>query len=375
MIKRGLPLVFIVSALVLGACTATNSTGTPPGTTGGNGTNGSTPGTAPAVLLVRKNAKDLTATEKADFVKAVRTLQTTPSPVDPSMTWYDQFVYWHREAFACALARGPAGAAHNSILFLPWHRDFLLRFEAALQKVSGNPKMTIPYWDWTDDASTKAVFADDLMGGEGDPAQGYAVTTGAFAKGKYTLNILDPKSVQDQIAPQTDYLVRRFGVLGSGTQALPTKADVDAALAAPNLDVPGWDAQADPSQSFRNNIEGWRQATPPTCDDEWQNQSQTKGSPHDMHNGGHVWVGSIWTDPDGSAHAGTMVYNTSLDDPVFWLHHANIDRLYDAWQVKHNNFEFPADAAGYTSASQMWPWMDRAIGTLDRTAVLGYKYE
>ena len=31
-------------------------------------------------------------------------------------------------------------------LFLPWHREYLLKFEDAL--VAIDPTVTIPYWDW-----------------------------------------------------------------------------------------------------------------------------------------------------------------------------------------------------------------------------------
>lgn len=43
-----------------------------------------------------------------------------------------------------------------------------------------------------------------------------------------------------------------------------------------------------------------------------------------LHNGVHMWVG------------GTMIdIRTSPADPLFWLHHANIDRIYTLWQATH----------------------------------------
>lgn len=32
---------------------------------------------------------------------------------------------------------------------------------------------------------------------------------------------------------------------------------------------------------------------------------------------------------------GTMAANTSFSDPVFWLHHANIDRLWNEWMRRY----------------------------------------
>jgi tyrosinase len=324
---------------------------------------------------VRQDAAELTAEQAAAFVAAVRLLQTTPAPGAESMSWYSMFVDWHRQAFSCELARGAVGAAHNSPLFLPWHREFLIRYETALQQVSGDPMIRLPYWDWTDESSTAAVFSDALMGGDGDPDEGYAVTSGPFAKGVYELTVLDPEVVQETIAPQTDYLVRRFGVMPDGaTMSLPTADEVLGALGVDRYDGVPWDATADPSRSFRNHIEGWDEALPPDCTNGWQNISEHAGAAHNLHNGVHMWVGGLWEDEAGAMHGGTMLYNTSPNDPVFFLHHANIDRLWAEWQEQHG-LTFPADAAGYSPASTMWPWFDRTIASLESTLDLGYRYD
>ena len=333
-----------------------------------------TTATSPGVQVrERLDVKDMTAKQKAAFVAAVRKLQTTPSPEDPSFTWYEQFVSWHRAAFSCAQARGPVGAAHNSPLFLPWHREYLIRFENALQQVSNDPSVRLPYWDWTDPASTKAVFSDDMMGPEGDPAQDYAVTSGPFAKGTYELRVLDPETVQGQIAPQDPFLVRRFGAYGDGTVSLPTSADVRDVTSAPAYDTPPWDANSPKKKSFRNAVEGWRGAEYPECTDGWQTITEVPGAPHAMHNVVHIWAGGIWKDGAGKPRAGSIVYNTSPNDPVFFLHHSNIDRLWSEWQASTSE-QFPTEASGYTPQSTMWPWFDRPIDTLYSTKALGYTY-
>ncbi len=148
--------------------------------------------TSGAPVFARQNVIDLSAEQKSAFIAAIRKLQTTPAPDHPERTWYEQFVTWHRNGAKCSVAHGTSGAIHNSPLFLPWHRELLIKFEAALQKVSGDPTMRIPYWDFNDLASSAAVFTADFMGGMGDATQAGAVTTGAFAKGKYELRVVDP---------------------------------------------------------------------------------------------------------------------------------------------------------------------------------------
>lgn len=47
-------------------------------------------------ILVRQDVKDLTSTQKAAIVAAVKKSKTVPSPWKPSISYYDQFVLWHR---------------------------------------------------------------------------------------------------------------------------------------------------------------------------------------------------------------------------------------------------------------------------------------
>jgi hypothetical protein len=51
--------------------------------------------------------------------------------------------------------------------FLPWHRYFLWEFEQALRDISGRANLTIPYWDWANDATRLNVFTPALLGGNG----------------------------------------------------------------------------------------------------------------------------------------------------------------------------------------------------------------
>jgi tyrosinase len=67
-----------------------------------------------------------------------------------------------------------------------------------------------------------------------------------------------------------------------------------------------------------------------------------------------------------------MVPNASPADPVFFLHHANVDRIWSIWQSEHPGQTFPASAAGFTPQTLMWPWLDRTIASVESTEPLGY---
>ena len=79
-----------------------------------------------------------------------------------------------------------------------------------------------------------------------------------------------------------------------------------------------------------------------------------------IHNSVHVWVGgSMGSVPTAPA------------DPIFWMHHANIDRLWWVWQTSPQGAGKNPILSG--AAAVMDPWPNTEPDTRDITA-LGYKY-
>ena len=80
-----------------------------------------------------------------------------------------------------------------------------------------------------------------------------------------------------------------------------------------------------------------------------------------VHGGVHVWVG------------GTMSFiSTAPADPIFWMHHANIDRLWWEWQQAHPG-KNPSLTGTGPSSPVMDPWAYTETQTRDMLA-LGYEY-
>ena len=98
--------------------------------------------------------------------------------------------------------------------------------------------------------------------------------------------------------------------------ALPKSAHVVRALALNVYDSDPWDSS---TAGFRNRLEGWK--------------TGSTQSPPWLHNRVHVWIG------------GDMGASTSPNDPVFYLNHANVDRLWEAWMVKHGRTYLPLQTA------------------------------
>ena len=264
----------------------------------------------------RKNQASLTPAERAAFVAAVKALKTKPSQLTPATAnRYDDYVEIHRRSMT-----GGSAWAHRRPAFLPWHRAYLREFEHDLQSI--DPSVTLPYWDWTvDNSAASSIWNVDFMGGDGSGAQA-KVTTGPFREGEWVLSI----------GAQT-FLQREFGL---DVPTLPTAQQVtDCITQETDYDADPWNDSAS-TDGFRNRSEGWTGA----------------GS---LHNRVHRWVG------------GSMQPASSPNDPVFFLHHCNVDRLWARWQREHNfpvyapSDAIPAvvngvDLVGHRPSDSMLPW-------------------
>jgi tyrosinase len=86
----------------------------------------------------------------------------------------------------------------------------------------------------------------------------------------------------------------------------------------------------------------------------------------DAHNLVHMWAGGI----HGLNEVGTMGnIMISPADPVFWLHHSNIDRLWSVWQGGHAGLGPQLSGKHKT----MDPWSEN-VTALASITTLGYSY-
>ncbi|WP_017317186.1 tyrosinase family protein [Mastigocladopsis repens] len=301
---------------------------------------------------VRKNVVDLTSEEKHAFVDAVRTLKNTFLE-GSTVSIYDQFVAVHVAAMGLMYegAQGPAAGhdgAHESDLFLPWHREFIHRFEKALQLV--NPKVTIPYWDWTDPKALEVIFQDDFMGPNGQgvnlnipdlgEVQGGPVASGPFsaANGWILRSDLHIKPSGESFG---EVLLRFLQVPPTNSYPIP-KEDEEQILAINDY------------ETFRLALEGFIKLDSST-------QQPTSGV--FQHNYFHSFVGGATFDPAvGRPEAlGTMAdLASAINDPVFWLVHSNVDRLWAEWQVNgHAGSNYYPTTGGHYGENlndRLWPW-------------------
>ena len=206
--------------------------------------------------------------------------------------------------------------AHRGPSFLAWHRAALLELADALRAV--DPAIDdLPYWDWAADQAlaggpkTSKLWTNDYFGPNGDPYQNNRVLTGPFKDWRARIYVASSNTFRDR---SYTGLVRQ---LGSAVSSLPTNAQVNDLLtnsAYTVYDASPW-SESSSLQTFRNRLEGF----------------YTGGA---MHNRVHTWVG------------GDMRAGTSPNDPVFWLNHCNVDRVWWQWQQKYGINTYQPESGG-----------------------------
>ncbi|MEM7378945.1 MAG: tyrosinase family protein [Pseudomonadota bacterium] len=281
----------------------------------------------------RRNILD-NATDSANFIAGVHALkredtgilstqlgiEAGPRADVRSLSTWDLFVIWHVWTMSETSVDGQRNAAHMGPVFLPWHRWYLLLLEWQIQRVLGlsQDDFGLPYWDWaanggdltrTQQRRTAPIWG--VIGGNGSGVD-REVQDGPFTVTDFVVNVEQGPS---QSLRATNRGLRR-NFAAEGATRLPRTAEVESVLDEPVYDRAPWTASS--LDSFRNRCEGWRQPA------------------LSLHNRVHVWVG------------GDMGPGSSPNDPVFFLNHCNVDRIWDAWQHRH-------PASGYLPAGRSAP--------------------
>ena len=236
---------------------------------------------------------------KAEFTGPTTDSLGIPGP-SAKVSTYDLFIVWHHVAMSTFTppTQSDRNAAHCGPVFLPWHRFMLRQLELNLQRVLNDDTFGLPYWDWAADGQLSAaaqkkapIWQPGAFGGQGNP-----VKTGPFTPPQFLVNI-EADSAGSLV--QTSHALRRaFGV--NGAPSLPKRTNTAGALSQSIYDGDPWDSTSD---DFRCYLEGW---------------NPNLG----MHNRVHVWVG------------GDMLPSTSPNDPIFFMNHCNVDRIWEAWMQR-----------------------------------------
>jgi tyrosinase len=228
------------------------------------------------MVRIRKNANLLSTAERKRFLDALKKVSQTYLD-------YIDFVKTHSRDSTGAIGSLVAHRqAHSGSAFLPWHRAFILHIERLLQ--SADPSVALPYWRFDENAPN--VFTQDFMG---ENSGGNVAT---LAAGNPIVSwSLPGEAVPAGIQRQTPY--------GNGGHPL-----VATEIATLGLGSPGF------------------------------TYASFLGMEVNAHNPAHFRSG--FTDATGTPVAGASWIAGSPAiaprDPLFFLLHANVDRLWAKWQ-------------------------------------------
>jgi hypothetical protein len=211
---------------------------------------------------------------------------------------------------------------HGSFYFTSWHRMYLYFFDRILRAAAGDPNLVLPYWDWTDPAQRTLPVPFRQPADASNP-----------------LYIPPPG--------------RPAGV-DNGTFSLSSSA-VDDSVALADVD---FDTGGSLGNGFGSGLASPMQFNGATGDLEMQ-----------PHNVVHSDLGGLMG-----------VVDTAAQDPIFWLHHANIDRLWNKWIEQGGGRADPSDAAWLNTTFTFYDEAGHAVyltgaEVVDTVGQLNYRYD
>ncbi|MBO9656164.1 MAG: tyrosinase family protein [Agrobacterium tumefaciens] len=244
---------------------------------------------------------------------------------------------------------------HQSWYFLPWHRGYLYAFEeivrSAVVALGGPGDWALPYWNYS------------LNGG--------------------SARVLPNEFAQTHLPDGSDnplFVSRRFG---DGTLPITIDAPSVALSALDDGIFTGGDTDIPPG--FGGPMTTFHHGP--------ESQTTNGGLESLPHNNVHGAIGGAepGTNPNQWWNLGLMSLPISAGlDPIFWLHHANIDRLWTLWSKMPNHanptdptrpadkdwLEGPADREFVMPLSGGREWVFTAKDVLDtRAQPLDYVYD
>ena len=259
---------------------------------------------------------------------------------------------WFRNAFVHFM-----DCPHGNWWFYVWHRGYVGLFEQTIRKLSNDPVFTMPFWDW----SELPQLPDEMFDGVLTPTdQAYRPYTSDIAT--FT-NFIQPALKEywdtlskEQRGQQEERAVTSFEGLWEGVTGGTDPANAAFAATAraryltrqsPALDK-GTTYDASPQVVFGGLAPTFFYASdaPPKYLQALSFNSVRTDS-HVTQPGSTTWFSVLEGMPHNNVHNdiggvgpwdpgpyGYMTNFLSPVDPVFFLHHANIDRLWDVWTRK-----------------------------------------
>jgi len=242
---------------------------------------------------------------------------------------------------------------HGSYFFLAWHRMYLYYFEKLLRAASGDSSLALPYWNYeaSSEQTLPAPFLTPAVDCNGNPA----ATPGC-----------NPLFLTD----------RCMNIVGTGFPAPPAQCP-DASMSNGNPFTPALptgaadDSQALMDAAFDPSLGANFGGDAPPANEACHFDSNYGDLELQPHNVIHTDVGGVMANP-----------GTAANDPIFWLHHAEIDHLWKVWLAQGGGRMNPLSDAVWKTTTFSFYDIDTgnivsksAQDVLDTVAQLNYRYD
>ena len=287
-------------------------------------------------MRVRKDWNMLRPEERALYIEAVNDLKSSGV--------YDLLVQTHAHLDNKEYAHGTSG-------FLPWHRKYLLEYENALR--AQNEKyacVTVPYWDWAEDTDVcKAKGGCKTFHEESSILQAFG--------GPGSMHCMTHRHSGSKVVPDTAE-TRSLGCNGKTTSgSTGAKARTCAPHEIEEGCVPiedraigcvtsgpfaGWNSplyEDDTTYCLTRGV-NWDIATQGYLTGSQRLQEIiTSNNNYGSRSGFRAYIEST---PHANPHnllGGHIRSFSSPSDPLFWSHHAMIDKIWAQWQNCHDHDE------------------------------------
>ena len=274
---------------------------------------------------------------------------------------------WFRNAFIHLM-----DCPHGNWWFYVWHRGYVGYFEETIRNLSGDDEFAIPYWDWTQLPQIPGQMFDGVLTPQDSRFEPYTRNLATFtsfiqpALMKHWKNLSAAQVGQlkkrgylqfDQMWDDVTGLdpKQKVGISGNMAYANPCgsryltrdnpKLDEKTAYNVSPFVVYSGLSPTDfyndvNSDSFNSSKTASHNSAPAGSD----SFSVLEGLPH---NKVHNYIGGVG--PVDPGPYGNMTNFLSPVDPIFYLHHANMDRLWDVWTRKQKHLGLP-----YLPTGQDW---------------------
>lgn len=297
----------------------------------------------------------------ASYAKAIEAMLKLP-PEHPHN--------WFRNAFVHLM-----DCPHGNWWFYVWHRGFVGYFEQVVRKYSNDPTFAFPYWDWTMLPQIPNQMFDGVLTPDDDAYSPFTRNLDMFtnrlrpALEAYWKSLNSDQIGQLNARGYTSIDAMWNDVVGfdstlnggiSGNRAFSPwcgaryltrdnpKLDPKTAYnVSPFVVLSG----LSPKNFYDSNLEHSFNSLMTTSHNAMPARGVfaiLEGMPH---NKTHNYIGGVG--PLDPGPYGNMTNNLSPVDPIFFLHHSNMDRLWDVWTRKQKSLGLPflpqgSDLANYT---------------------------